>query len=109
MDYTYASLACSFQLHLLLFLEGRSTYQDDGGLLHVPGNLLYKELAQACCPSGDEIAPALFPGEASRRGDLCMLLPLSDPTLAVSITHVRLLRSELVLTQPGEQIPFIWF
>ena len=75
----------------------------------MPGNLLYKELAQASCPSGDEIAPALFPGEASRRGDLCMLLPLSDPTLAVSITHVRLLRSELVLTQPGEQIPFIWF
>src|SRR5437764_4403864 len=39
----------------------RSTKEDDGCLLHLPGNCLYKEPGQTSCSSTDEIASALFP------------------------------------------------
>ena len=76
--------------------------------MHLPGDLLHKELGQSSCSSSDEIASPLFPGEPLRSRCLRMLLPHSHPTLAVPIAHMWLLHVELVLTEPHEQCSFLW-
>ena len=98
-----------FQLCTLLGCQCGSTYQDDSGLVHLLGYLLHKESGQASRASSDEIAPALFPGEASWICHQWILLPLSHPALAVSIADVRLVWVVLVLTQPNEQFFLLQF
>src|SRR5436305_4782648 len=89
------------QLLVLFGSQRRSTQQDHCGSLYPLSYLCHKELGQSSWSSTDQIASLRFPGyvglEIVPSSHLCgLLLPLSYPAPAVSITDICFSGSLLV-------------